>query len=350
MYNHIFENELLYKYQSGFLSRHSTVHHLIELVHNTCLSLENHEANCQVFCDISKAFDRVWHRGLIHKLEKYGIKGDILMWIKSYLSSRKQRVFVNGVLPDELPLNAGVPQGSVLGPLLFLIYINDIADTLLGKTHLYADDTSLSYASSELAQIEIVLNNDLKKLKEWALKWLINFNPAKTEVAEATNIFHDYDLRLTYDDAVLNIVETHKHLGIHLSANNKWTKHIDSIIMSASKQVSYLRKLKYKLSKDTLNKLYCTYIRPLLEYGSEVWDGCSINDTNRLEQIQLNAARIVTGLPIFASLRSLYFETGWENLGDRRQIRKLTLMYKIANGDAPSYLIDLLPKRVHNCL
>ena len=99
--------------------------------------------------------------------------------------------------------------------------------------------------------------------------------------------------------------------------------------MSASKQVSYLRKLKYKLSKDTLNKLYCTYIRPLLEYGSEVWDGCSINGINRLEQIQLNAARIVTGLPIFASLRSLYFETGWENL-------------------APSYLIDLLLNRVNN--
>ena len=163
MYNHIFENELLYKYQSGFLPGHSTVHHLIEIVHNKCMSLENHEAFCQVFCDISKAFDRVWHRGLIHKLEKkYGIKGDIFMWIKSYLASMKQRVFINGVLSDELPLNADVPQGLVFGPLLFLIYINDIADKLLGKTRLYADDTSLSYSSSELAQKEIVLNNDLK--------------------------------------------------------------------------------------------------------------------------------------------------------------------------------------------
>ena len=182
-------------------------------------------------------------------------------------------------------------------------------------------------------------------MKEWALKWLVNFNPAKIEVILVSNIFHDYDLRLTYDDAVLNNVETHKHLGIYLSANNNWNMHIDSIIISASKQVSYLRKLK---SKDTLNKLYCTYIRPLLEYRSDGWDGCSINDTNRLEQIQLNAAPIVTGLPIFASLRSLYFETGWENLSDRRQIRKLTLMYKIVNGDAPSYLIGLLPKRVNN--
>ena len=131
--NHILENELLYKYQSGFLPGRSTVHHLIELPHNTCLSFENYEANCQVFCDISKAFDRVWHKGLLYILERYDIKGYILMWIKSYLHSRKQRVFVNGVLSNNLPINAGVPQGSVLGLLLFLSYINDITDKLVGK-------------------------------------------------------------------------------------------------------------------------------------------------------------------------------------------------------------------------
>ena len=211
---------------------------MIEINHNSCISLENYDANCQVFCDISKAFDRVWHRDLLHKLEKYGIKGELLLWIESYLNSRKQKVFVNGVLSSQMKLNAGVP-GSVLGPLLFLIYINDIADNLTGKARLFADDTSLSYSLSDLAEIEIVLNDDLEKLKVWANKWLIMFNPLKTEVMLISNIFHDYDLRLTYDNTRLNIVETHKHLGIHLSSNNKWTKHIDSVI-SASKQVSYL--------------------------------------------------------------------------------------------------------------
>ena len=109
-----------------------------------------------------------------------------------------------------------------------------------------------------------------------------------------------------------------------------------------------LRKLKYQLSKSTLDNLYCTYIRPLLEYGSEVWDDCSINDANRLEQVQLNEARIVTGLPVFASLHSLYYETGWEILADRRKRRKLILIYIIVNRDAPSYPTDFFPNRVND--
>ena len=107
---------------------------------------------------------------------------------------------------------------------------------------------------------------------------------------------------------ILKIVENHKHLGVTISLNNKWSKHI---INSALKQISYLRKLKFQLPKNTLNKLYCTYISPLYEYASEVWDGCNLSGTNRLEEVQLNAARIVTGHPVFSSLRSLYLETGW---------------------------------------
>ena len=179
LYNHIIENNLLYKYESGFLPGHSTVLHLIKLMHNVYISLEHYETNCQIFCDISKAFDREWHRGLLHKLEKYGIKGDLLLWRTSYLNSRKQKVFVNGVLSSEQSTNAGVPQGSVLGALLFLIYINDIADGLIGKVRLYADDSSLSYSSSNLADTEIILNYDLRKLKEWAYTWLIILIPYK---------------------------------------------------------------------------------------------------------------------------------------------------------------------------
>ena len=155
-------------------------------------------------------------------------------------------------------------------------------------------------------------------------------------------------IELRMDNTVLDIVNTHKHLGVILSANNKWSSHIDSIIKSASKQISFLRKIKYKFSKETLNKLYCSYIRSVLEYASEVWDGCSQGDSDRLEQVQLQAARIITGLPVFASLNSLYYETGWESLAERREKKKLTLMYRIVHNDAPTYLTDLLPNIIQD--
>lgn len=186
----------------------------------------------------------------------------------------------------------------------------------------------------------------LEKLSNWANKWLITFNALKTEVMLISNVFHDYNFEFKLNNSSLEIVDVHKHLGVYISSDNKWNKHIESIIASASKQIAYLRKLKYILPEETLNKLYCTYIRPLLEYASEVWDGCTITDSNRLEQVQLTAARIVTGLPTFSSLCSLYSETGWETLAERRRNKKLTLLHKIINNKAPVYLQDLLPDTV----
>ena len=157
------------------------------------------------FGDISKAFDRVWHKGLILKLENYGIIGNLLLWFKDYLSNRHQKVFINGVYSSEKPISAGFPQGSVLGLLLFLIYINDITDNLIGMARLFADDTgtSLSFSSTNLAVIEKVVNNDLFTLKEWATKWLITFHPQKTEVMLISNIFNDYNLEIKFDTNVL---------------------------------------------------------------------------------------------------------------------------------------------------
>ena len=215
VYNHIADNNLLYKYQSGFLPGQSTVHHLIEIIHHICVALENYETSCHIFCDISNAFDRVWHRGLIVKLEKYGITGNLLTWFQNYLTMRNQMVFVNGMYSSNKFISAGVPRGSVLGPLLFLIYINDISDDLTGMARLFADDTSLSFSSSSMAEIEFVLNNDLEKLSNWANKWLITFNALlKTEVMLISNVFHDYNFEFKLNNSSLEIVDVHKHLGV----------------------------------------------------------------------------------------------------------------------------------------
>ena len=131
-----------------------------------------------VFCDVSKAFDRVWHKGLIFKHKQLGIDGDLLEWISNYLDNR-QRVVLKSSMSSFKSTNAGVPQGFVLGPMLFLVYVNDISESLLSLTRLFADDSSLFYSESNIQDIEGIINYDLQVLLSWAKQWLINFNPQK---------------------------------------------------------------------------------------------------------------------------------------------------------------------------
>ena len=304
--------------------------------------MNNKNNTCIVFCDISKAFDKVWHKGLIIKLRGYGVDGELLRWIESYLINRRQRVFIKDSISSEREISAGVPQGSVLGPLLFLIYINDIADDLESFSRLFADDTSLSYSSSNTQLIEDKLNSDLVKLQQWSLSWLVDFNPLKTKAVFFTNQPNLNPPAILFNNQQVEIIDSHKHLGVHLSSDCKWGTHINSICSNALKQLGVLRKLKFTLSRSNLDKIYQTYILPLLEYGCELWDGCSSESNDKLEKIQHEAARIVTGLPKYASIESLFFETGWESLKERRERRKLSLFHRIHNKTAPSYLSDCL--------
>ena len=168
LHNFMIEHNLIYKYQSGFLPNNSTVYQLLEMYHNICMSMEEKKSTCMVFCDISKAFDRVWHKGLLLKLEAYGIKGPLLQLLTNYLTDRRQTVFVNDSLSLFKSVNAGVPQGSVLGPFLFLIYINDISENLMSISRLFADDTSMSASSQDKNELKQTLNHDLNELIIWS--------------------------------------------------------------------------------------------------------------------------------------------------------------------------------------
>jgi len=217
-----------------------------------------------IFFDISKSFDRVWYSGLLIKLQAYGIRGNLLNWIQDYLSERTQNVFVGNSYSSKAFLKAGVPQGSVLGPLLFIyfFYINDVADNLNSLVRMFTDDTSLTYSSSDTLEIEYILNSDLLTIKLWSDKWKVNFNPNKTDVILFKYNFTDIDLSLYLGKSLLLFSDFHKHLGIRLSSNFKWSEHIANISKSVSKQLSMLRKLKYILKRETLLKLKATCIRP----------------------------------------------------------------------------------------
>ena len=285
LYNFFQINNLIYPYQSGFIPGHSTVYQLIDIYHQICQSIDAKQHTCMVFCDISKAFDRVWHKGLIFKLRQNGIHGELLSSISDYLSQRKQKVFIGSSMSDFQFLSAGVPQGSVLGPLFFLIYVNDIADNLLSITRLFADDTSIASSSSNLMDIEGILNHDLRCITLWAKQWLVSFNPNKTEAILFSTVAV-FEPRLIFDNTELVFVDNHKHLGLTFSSDCKWHTHIDNILASASRMLGVLRNLKFRLGRKALNQIYLSYLRPLLEYAAVVWDGCTLYEKRKMEQVQ----------------------------------------------------------------
>ena len=183
---------------------------------------------------MSKAFDRVWHKGLVFKLKQHGISGSLLDWLIDYLSSRPQRVVIRSCTSTSKPVHAGVPKGSVLGPLLFLFYANGIAESLLFLTHLFADDNSLFSSASSIIDLQGIINHDLQILSAWAKQWLISFNALKTEailftLKHSTNLPH-----IIRDGIPIKFVLDYKHLGLTLSNKGQWHKHIENIVSSTS--------------------------------------------------------------------------------------------------------------------
>ena len=181
MFNFFLDQHTILSLQSGFVLGDSTVNQLVDIYSTFCKALYDGKEVRAIFCDVSKAFDRVWHKGLLYKLKINGIDDTLLQWLASYLSNRKQRVVIPGACSEWVAITTGVPQGSILGLLLFLIYINDIIDAIYSHIRLFADETSLYMTVDEPCVAAMQLNSDLANIHTWAEKWLFKFNPAKLE-------------------------------------------------------------------------------------------------------------------------------------------------------------------------
>jgi len=350
VYNFVHVNNLLSNHQSGFRPNDSTVNQLAYLYHTFCKALDNKKEVRLVFCDVSKAFDKVWHDGLLYKLNKIGISGNLLLWFKNYLCKRQQRVSIRTQSSEWGHVQAGVPQGSVLGPLLFLIYINDMVDNITCPLKLFADDTLLYVTADDSQAATSDLNRNLEKLQEWSNQWLVNFNANKTKTMILSKK-QQSDLSsfpVVFNTVHLDTVANHRHLGVIMNAKLQWTPHIDIVLDSVTKLCDVFKKLKRLLDRQTLNIVYFTFVRPKLEYASILWDDCSEDDKTRVESMQLNFARAVTGAKRGTSHQLIYNETEWPLLSDRRYEQKLKFMYKLVHGIAPSYLTELLPDKISN--
>ena len=341
LYNYLQENQILTKFQSGFRPKDSTVNQLLEIYHTIIENLDNQKDIKFIFCDVSKAFDKVWHKGLLHKLQKYGITGTMLNWFNSYLSGRQQRVKNEGFYSTWSNTNAGVPQGSVLGPYLFLLYINDITENIRTNIRLFADDTTL-YTVIENEDSIHLLNEDLRQIAIWADNWLIILNPTKTKSMTFTRKWETNWPEANFNNVIIEDQKTHTHLGITFSSDATWDEHIRIIYKKAAYRLNIMRMLKYDLDRKSLFRFYISFVRPTLEYGNILWDNCTKDQVKLLESIQLDAIRIITGLRRGTSHEVLYAEVGLSSLAERRKDAKLIQFYKILNNEAPAYIDDIL--------
>ena len=290
-----------------------------------------------IFFYISKAFDRVWHRGFLYKLKKMGIVGDLLLCFKDYLTNRKQRVVINGKESSWKTVNASVPQGSILGPLLFLISINVIVDEVNCPIKLFADDTSIYAIVNTPLITSLSLNSNLQKVQNWHA-------PKKTEsMIISRKVEPQFHPPLYFNNVPIKNVTTHKHLGLTFSNDGSWTTHINEIVTKASSRLNIIRKLKFKVDRKSLEHMYFGYVRPILEYADVIWDNCPNYMKEKLEYINYETARIITGATKLTSIRILLQECGWETLEERRNKHKILLFHKMVNKTVPEYLSNLVP-------
>ena len=225
--------------QSGFRKKDSTVCQLISIIHMLLTNCASKKATHAVFLDISKAFDSVWHDRLITKLSNIGINGRLLYWLEDYLKGRSICVAIEGKMSNWYPINAGVPQGAILAPLLFLVFINDLPELLESLAKMYADDTSLF--SSELDPN--VLQNDLTQIERWATQNDVTFNADKTKYmlfskGRPADEPHQY----TFYDKTLEPVKKHKHLGVTLSNKMSWEPQINVVVTKMTKLLNMIKR------------------------------------------------------------------------------------------------------------
>ena len=253
---------------------------------------------------------------------------------------------VKGATSEYLPVTAGVPQGSILGPLFFLVYINDINADLASITKLFADDTS-SYLSLENDVTRAqVLNSDLQKISSWATKWKVKFSAPKTDLLNIHNHNRAITTQLEFNGTRLTSSETHKHLGVTLQIDCKWNTHINDMIAKCRPLISCLKSYKYRLSRKSLETMFKSFILPLLDYADVIWDNCTQYQTLALEEIQLDAIRTIIGSVRGTSHELLYRESVFVRLQERRKRHKLILYFKYVNNLLPDHLNEKFPRLV----
>ena len=350
MYSHLTQHSLLSDKQSGYRQSHSTQHQLLYLTHNLYKSLDSGRDFTAIYLDISKYFDKIWHKGLLYKCEHdFGISGRLLDWFASYLRDRQQKVRIRDAYSTTKIINAaGCPQGSVLGPLLALIYLDGLSNRTKNDILFFADDTSLyaSHTTTDLLMTQQKLQKDLDEIYKYGREWAITFNTTKT-IQQTFSYKRDHPTpALTFGGDPIPIRDEHTHLGLTFSNDLHFHQHINSVCHKINKTISPLYSISKHIPRQILDQIYKIYVRPHFDYCDIIYDGhITIKDATRLETLQNRAARLVTGGLFRTTTDKLLAELGWERLTTRRRLHRLTFYHKLNDSGqhCPSYITELIP-------
>jgi len=302
-----------------------------------------------IFLDISAAFDSIPHKLLIHKIEAYGIRGNALEMIKSYLLNRRVKVRINGEfssLTEEGYINSGVPQGSILGPLLFLLYINDIPEKLSSEVFLYADDTSLFFSidPENILFCNFTLQHDLVLIHEWARTWGLAFNPDKCRDLTFTKFGNKDYCKLNLNSVEIPTVNFHKHLGFYLDTNLNYKVHIDELAEKIQKKLNPLFCLLYSVKTCHLNTIYKSFISPHFEYCDIIYNSANATTIEKLDRVQYRAALLVCCCIHGSNRLKVLSILNWKSLSERRNERLLIYMFKVNKNLSPLYVCSIFDK------
>ena len=325
---HLEKYKLLADSQHGFLSGKSCLTNLLDFLETVTSEVDEGNSADVVYLDFSKAFDKVPYGRLGKKLEGHGISGKCLHWINSWLSNRRQKVCVDGEFSEWANVTSGVPQGSVLGPTLFLIYINDIDDGLLSKLGKFADDSKLVKGLKTSEDIDI-LRGDLAKLEEWAEKWQMNFNVDKCAVLHLGN--KNPCTQYKFCNSVLNSVEEERDLGVLVDKNLKFSLQCNKAVNSANSALGIIKRNIVSRDKNVILRLYKALVRPKLEYCIQAWRPFLKKDIDSMERVQRRATKMIAGC------RGLNYEkrleyTGLTTLEKRRTRGDMLEVFKTVKG------------------
>ena len=342
LYAYLEAHDILCQNQSGFRANHSTVTALLEATDSWAYNIDNGKINGVIFLDLKKAFDTVDHQILLSKLNYYGIHGKSFKWFQSYLENRTQKCSVNGSLSNSYTLKCGVPQGTILGPLLFLLYINDLPNCLSNKPRMYADDTHLTYAGSNLENVQFCLNEDLANVFNWLQANKLTLNMTKTEFMligsrqRLNTLTASPTIRMT--NTQVSQVTATKSLGVIIDDKLDWHSHIEKLTKKIASGIGALKRIRYLIPASTLHLIYQALVKPLFDYCDIVWGNCGKTLRDKLQKLQNRAARVLTFSNYYADATELLEFLGWKNLARQQEIHKATMVFRCLHGLAPEYL------------